>query len=207
MNKNKIDLSIVLPCLNEEANLVSTLNSVIRFCASNLRINNFEIILVDDGSRDNSANVINNFVLNFPNVVSCVSHKVNRGYGAALISGFKKSQYEWVFFTDSDGQFDIRDLDRLLDNIKRADFISGKRLNRQDKLVRRINAFIFNACTKIIYGTKLSDIDCAFKLFKKSNIDIHKLESTGALINAEIVYRAQKNHANFIQVPINHYIR
>jgi len=136
-----------------------------------------------------------------------VHHRTNLGYGAALQSGFKAATKELVFYTDGDGQFDIKEMPGLLGLMEQCDIVSCYRLNRQDNVVRKINAWCWTKLVCLLFGMKIRDIDCAFKLYKRGIFDSIKLVSTGALIDAEILARAADKGYRVEQYGVHHYPR
>jgi glycosyltransferase involved in cell wall biosynthesis len=195
-------ISIILPIYNEEKNIIFVINDILKFCRNkNL---SFEIIAVNDGSIDKTKNILENFKIKEDVVV--VHHKKNLGYGAALRDGFNLAKGDLIFFTDSDRQFDIRDINLFLEKIDKKDFIVGYRKKRSDNFIRIINASIFRFVARILFGVKVKDVDCAFKLFK-SYVLKDNLFSNGALINLEILAKAKKRNYRFIELPVNHFER
>jgi glycosyltransferase involved in cell wall biosynthesis len=136
-----------------------------------------------------------------------VHHRTNLGYGAALQSGFKAATKELVFYTDGDGQFDINEMPPLLRLMEQYDIVSCYRLNRQDNLIRKINGWCWTKLVCLLFGMKIRDIDCAFKLYKREIFDNIKVVSTGALIDAEILARAVRKGYRVTQQGIHHYPR
>jgi glycosyltransferase involved in cell wall biosynthesis len=136
-----------------------------------------------------------------------VHHRTNLGYGAALQSGFKAATKELVFYTDGDGQFDLNELPLLLPLIRQYDIVAGYRINRQDNLIRRINGWCWTKLVCLLFGMKVRDIDCAFKLYKREIFDNIELSSTGALISAEILARAVRRGYSLTQKGVHHYPR
>jgi len=198
-------LSVVLPAYNEEKNIEKTAFSIMEFVSSFAE--KYEIIIVDDGSSDDTGKIIDELSKNHPRIIP-VHHKKNKGYGAALTSGFKKTKGDFVFFTDSDGQFDIKELPKLFSLIEEgADIACGYRKKRADPLPRKINAGIYNLLLRCIFGLKVKDVDCAFKLFKREVIDNINLESSGAFISAEFLILAKKKGYVIKQVGVSHFPR
>lgn len=200
---SKIQLSIILPAHNEAGNLPELIKKITD-CMRELAWD-YEVIIVNDGSTDGSEEVIEN--LQIDSRIKAVHHPKNRGYGAALRSGFSAATKEWIFFMDADGQFDIKEISRLAEYLDEADMIIGYRKNRQDHLVRKLNAQIFNLAVNILFGLWIRDIDCAFKLIKKEIVERADLESDGALINTELLVRAKKLGYKIKQIPVSHYSR
>jgi glycosyltransferase involved in cell wall biosynthesis len=132
---------------------------------------------------------------------------VNLGYGSALRSGFAAAVKELVFYTDGDGQFDLSDLPPLLPLVRQYDIVACYRLNRQDRLIRKINGWCWTKLVCLLFGMKIRDIDCAFKLYRREIFDNITLVSTGALISAEILARALRKGYTITQRPVRHYPR
>ncbi len=197
-------LSVVLPAYNEEVNLDATLAEVTSYLAS--AVPDHEVIVVDDGSRDGTPAIAARWAARHPRL-RVVRHPVNRGYGAALRSGFAAARGRLVFFMDADGQFDIRDLERLLPLIEDHDGVLGYRLHRRDPWLRRVNAFGWNLLTRLLLGLPYRDIDCAFKLYRRDALAAIRLESEGATINAEMLARLRARGCRLVQVGVNHYPR
>ena len=200
----KLQISIVLPAHNEAENL-PILVSDITNCLNNLGWE-YEIIIVNDGSTDNTKNIVLE-LKNKNNHIKEVDHQNNRGYGGAVRSGFSAATKEWVFFTDSDRQFDIREISKLAEYADTFDLVIGYRKNRQDHFTRKLNAGIFKLAVNILFGLFVKDIDCAFKLIKKEVIEKVNLESNGALINTELLVRAKRLGYKIKQIPVSHYPR
>ena len=200
------ELSVVLPAFNEEANV----ERVVRECTAYLtdRIPDHELMVVDDGSRDRTGEILDRLVTEVPRFRP-LHHPQNRGYGAALRAGFAAAAKRFVFYMDSDGQFDIRDLDLLLPLVTDDDHIvTGFRIERRDPFVRRLNAKLFNRfVVGLMLGVHVRDLNCAFKIVPKRILDQIALESTGALINAELYGRAVRRGFGVKEVGVHHYPR
>jgi len=197
-------LSVFFPCYNEQDNVQRVYESAARVLGT-MGID-YEIILVDDGSRDRTAEIINSIAAADPHV-RAVHHTVNLGYGSALQSGFRSATKRLVFYTDGDGQFDIGELPPLLPLMKECDIVSCYRLNRQDNLMRRFNAWCWTELVCLLFRMRLKDIDCAFKLYKREIFDRIEMKSTGALIDTEILARAIRKGYTVTQVGVHHFPR
>ncbi len=197
-------LSLVLPAFNEEANI----EVVVRESLATLPAfaGDFDIIVVDDGSRDSTAEIVSRLA-DADCHVRLVSHPRNRGYGAALTTGFRASTGEFVMFMDADRQFDIRELRLLTPFADEYDIVAGFRMERSDPIHRRIFAEVFNVSVRILFGVHLRDIDCAFKLFRGDLLRGMHLTAPGALINTEIQAKARRGGAPLQQVGVHHYPR
>jgi glycosyltransferase involved in cell wall biosynthesis len=197
-------LSLVLPAHNEEANIEVVVRESLAALPSFAET--FEIIVVDDGSRDGTAGIVDRLAA-ADGRVHVVHHERNRGYGAALTSGFKVSTGDFVMFMDADRQFDIRDLRLLTPFASEYDVVAGFRMERNDPVHRRVFAELFNVAVRILFGVHLRDIDCAFKLFRGDLLRSLPLTAPGALINTEIQARARQRGATLEQVGVHHYPR
>ena len=202
--KKACSISVFFPCHNEE----DAIEPLIRKTLAVLQkmTSDFEIIIVDDGSTDKTAQIADRLAGEISQV-KVVHHNKNLGYGSALQSGFKGAAKELVFYTDGDAQFDINELPTLLPLINQYDIVSCYRINRQEGLIRKFNAFCWTKLVCALFRLKLKDIDCAFKLYKKCIFDDIKLESTGALIDTEILAKAARKGYSITQSPVHHYPR
>ena len=201
---NNVSISVFFPCYNEQDNLVRVVKQALGVLEK-LKAD-FEIIIVDDGSSDSTGQIADELA-GQDERVKVVHHRTNLGYGAALQSGFKAATKELVFYTDGDGQFDINEMPPLLGLMEQYDIVSCYRLNRQDNLVRKINGWCWTKLVCLLFGIKIRDIDCAFKLYKREVFNNIKLISTGALIDAEILARAVHKGYRVTQQGIHHYPR
>jgi glycosyltransferase involved in cell wall biosynthesis len=199
-----VEISAVMPAFNEEANLEQSVGRMATALAAQARA--FEVIVVDDGSRDGTAVVLERLKAIHPSL-RVVRHPVNRGYGAALRSGFAATRYPWVFLMDADNQFDPADVAALLARAADADIVAGYRRQRRDPLPRRLNAWAFFTLVTILFGRLARDVNCAFKLMRRELLDRMELHSEGALINTEVFVLARQLHARVVEVPIPHYPR
>ncbi|MGH2617801.1 MAG: glycosyltransferase family 2 protein, partial [Thermomicrobiales bacterium] len=180
-------LSLVLPAYNEEANI----EAVVRDSLATLPrfTDDFEIVVVDDGSHDRTGEIVARLAA-ADSHVRLQRHGRNRGYGAALTTGFRATSGDFVMFMDADRQFDIRDLRLLAPFAAEYDIVAGFRMERNDPLHRRIFAELFNVSVRVLFGVHLRDIDCAFKLFRGDLLRGMHLTAPGALINTEIQAKA-----------------
>lgn len=194
-------LSVILPAYNEELTIAGTLADLERYLGSTHP--DYEVIVVDDGSTDNTAPLVQRWA-NRNSRYRLMRHRSNRGYGAALRTGFASATGDLIFFMDADGQFDIRDLDRFFPLIERYDGVIGFRLRRQDHAIRRLNAFGWNLLTRLILGLPFRDIDCAFKLFHRRVLESLHIESNGAMVNAEMLARIRARGFHLAQAGVRH---
>ena len=167
----------------------------------------FEIVIVNDGSTDKTLAVAHELAASDPRI-RVVNHEKNLGYGAALRSGLAACKYDLIFQCDGDSQFDIREIHRLLPYINDFDFVVGYRIKRMDPAFRKLEALFYRTLLRVMFGLKLRDTNCAFKLFKKKITDQLKLETSGAIINGEIFIKARKlGYTRIKEIGVNHYPR
>ena len=201
---NKVSISVFLPCYNEQDNIARVVQQALAVLEK-LKAD-FEIIIVDDGSSDGTAQIADELA-GQNDKIKVLHHRTNLGYGAALQSGFKAATKKLVFYTDGDGQFDINEMPPLLGLMEKYDIVSCYRLNRQDNLMRKINGWGWTKLVCLMFDMRVRDIDCAFKLYKREIFDNIKLLSTGALIDAEILARAVRQGYRLTQQGVHHYPR
>jgi glycosyltransferase involved in cell wall biosynthesis len=199
-----VEISAVLPAFNEEANLEESVGRMAQALATCAR--NSEIIVVDDGSLDQTAFVLERMAGLYP-ALRVVRHPLNRGYGAAVRSGFAAARCSWVFLMDADNQFDPSELSLLLDHAAEADIVTGYRKHRRDPVLRRLNAWAFFTLVRFFFGHLVRDVNCAFKLIRRDLLTRMNLNADGALINAEVIVLARRLNARIIEVPVHHYPR
>jgi len=199
-----VSISVFFPCYNEQDNIVRTTEKAVA-ALSELQAD-FEVIIVDDGSRDATGRIAEE-IASRNSRVKVVHHQSNLGYGAALKSGFKAATKELVFYTDGDGQFDIGEMPPLLPLMRQYDVVSCYRLNRQDNWLRRLNGWAWTRLVCLLFGMEIRDIDCAFKLYKRKIFDNIELSSSGALIDTEILARAIRKGYTLTQRGVHHYPR
>ncbi len=200
------DLSVVLPAFNEEPNI----ERVVRDCTAYLDGTglDYELLVTNDGSADQTGPILDRLAQELPRLRP-LHHPQNRGYGAALRTGYDAATKRFVFFMDGDGQFDIRELDLLLPLATDDDHIvTGYRIVRNDPFLRRLNARLFGGwLVRILLNVYVRDLNCAFKLIPKKILNAITLESTGALINAETYGRAIRKGFKIKEVGVHHYPR
>jgi putative flippase GtrA len=194
-------LSVVLPAYNEEQVIASTVEQVTHELANLTR--DFEVIVVNDGSTDRTGAVLS-ALQKLDRGIRVLTHTRNQGYGATLADGFAAATKELTFFMDSDGQFDIRELKRFLSLIDAFDAVIGYRVKRQDTWMRKLNAWGWKLVVRLALGVRVRDIDCAFKLLRTDFLQRHPLETRGAMINAELLYRLKVSGCTVREVGIRH---
>jgi len=197
-------MSVIFPALNEEKNIKSTVEAAVKVLP---RVaSSWEILIVDDGSSDSTTVICGDLKRKYPDV-EVIRHERNRGYGAALKSGIMAAKHELIFFSDSDGQFDLDELQQLICWADDHDIVAGYRAQRQDPFYRRVNALGWNILVRFVLGIKIRDIDCAFKVFRRAVFDQIQIRSVGAMVNTEILAQATRLGMRIHQVKVSHFPR
>lgn len=199
--KKLTSLSVFFPCFNEAANLpvlIDAASQVIPELAKE-----YELIIVNDGSTDQTKQVAARLIKKYDRV-RLVNHDENKGYGAALQTGFKQSQYDWIFYTDGDNQFDISELANFLPFTDKHQAIIGYRKKRVEGFKREIYAIMLKFFVDLVFRLHVKDIDCAFKLLKADLVKDLDLLSSGGFISSEFLYRLKKKGLEFKQLPVTH---
>ena len=197
----RLDLSLVFPVFDEERAIGTVIETAL--AAAEKLTHAFEIVVVDDGSRDGSAAIIDQW-RSRDERVHLVRHSANTGYGAALRSGLREATGELVFFSDADLQFDLGELGALLAHTDEFDIVAGYRFPRRDPWPRALIAATWGLIVRVLFGLRVRDIDCAFKVFRRPILDRIPIHSLGAFVNTEILVRAQALGASIRQVPVSH---
>jgi glycosyltransferase involved in cell wall biosynthesis len=201
-------LSYFFPAHNEEANLAGVVEEALATLPA--LAETFEIIAVDDGSRDRTASIAEALAAQHPDVVRLVRHPVNLGYGAALRSGFAASRYEFVAFTDGDRQFKVADIGRLTERLSAPDapdVVVGFRIKRADPMVRTLYARAYRLANRIFFGLQVTDVDCACKVFRRESLEGLRVESGGAFFSAELLIKLRAAGRSVAEVGVPHYPR
>jgi len=201
-------LSYFFPAHNEEANLeglvLEALETLPRIADT------FEIIVVDDGSKDRTREIADRLAAEHPGMVRVIHHERNRGYGGALRSGFEASRFDLLCFTDGDRQFHVADLARLTARMAepdRPDVVAGYRIKRADPFIRIAYARTYKLANRIFFGLRVRDVDCACKLFTRASLDGVRVESGGAFFSAELLIKTRNLGRSIVEVGVPHYPR
>jgi len=201
------ELSLFFPCHNEAENLEALVADAL--VALPALATTYEVILVDDGSRDDTAGVAERLVQRHGGVVRLVRHDVNRGYGGALRSGFAAARYSHLAYTDGDRQFRVADLARLVERAQetRSPVVIGYRLKRADPPLRLVYATFYRVANRVWFGLRVRDVDCAAKLFRRDVLQNISVHSNGAFFSAELLIRLRLAGVNALEVGVPHYPR
>lgn len=199
-------ISVFFPAYNDAPSLpalVANTFEVLREFAAD-----FEVIVVNDGSYDNTAEVLLELQHAYGQQLRVITHAANRGYGGALRSGFAAAGNELVFYTDGDGQYDVRELPALLARMD-ADvgLVNGYKLERNDPRHRIWIGNIYNAFARALFRIQIRDVDCDFRLIRRQLLDEIKLTSTSGTICVELVRKLELSRWRVVEVGVHHYPR
>ena len=196
-------LSVCMPAYNEEENIAGMVTDVLAVMQP--RVADFEIVVANDGSKDRTGAVLEELAQQHPEVKP-VHHEVNQGYGAAVYTALSSASKELIFFTDSDRQFKLEEIDRLLAKRNEADMIVGYRAPRRDPFLRVLFGWGWSSLVTLLFGYTARDIDCAFKLFPRTLFENvgPTVQSRGATFSAEFLVRTKRAGYTIAEVPVSH---
>jgi glycosyltransferase involved in cell wall biosynthesis len=208
MVKKINELSVFFPSYNLEGQIENTVEKAFNVIPK--LVDRYEIIVVNDGSKDKTGRILTKLSSKYSNL-RVITHEVNRGYGAALKSGLYNSKYPWIAFTDGDGQFEISEMSLFLDKQEKtgADLVIGYYKKRQVSAFKIMTSKVWELMVFILFGLRVRDVDCGFKLISKKVIDqIPKLESErGAFISSELLIKAKRSGFVITELGVTHYPR
>ena len=199
-------LSVFFPAYNDALSLPALVRKT--FATLQPRVADYEVVVVDDGSRDGTAEVLQQLCREFSPWLRVVTHANNRGYGGALRSGFAAAQKEFVFYTDGDGQYDVGELPRLLELVGPATgLVNGYKLERHDPRHRVWIGEVYNFCARLLFRIRIRDIDCDYRLIRRALLDKIRLTSTSGTICVELVRKLELSGCQVVEVGVHHYPR
>jgi len=197
-------ISIIFPAYNEQDNILESVRNAEKFAVKKKL--DYEIIIVNDGSKDQTKQLV--LALCKQNKrVKLINHAKNQGYGSTVFDGLKSAKKDLIFFTDSDLQFKIDELDRFFLQINEFDVVIGYRSPRSDPFMRILNAWAWKQLIRVVFGIKIKDVDCAFKLFRRDSISDLYVRSRGAMFSAEMIIKLLSQKKKIKQLPVSHYRR
>ena len=202
---NRPSISVFFPAYND----AGTIASMVVLADRTLRrlTDDYEVIVVNDGSQDHTAQVLSELESVYPRL-RVIHHAVNRGYGSALRTGFANASRELIFYTDGDAQYDVRELEKLVPLMASdVDIVNGYKISRSDPLHRIIIGNIYRWLIRISFGIKLRDVDCDFRLVRRSSANRVRLSSSSGTICVEMIKSFQDAGLRFVETPVNHYHR
>ncbi len=204
-NPHVTAVSAFFPCYNDELSIPTMVRDARR--ALGTRVDDFEIIVVDDGSADHSVAVLEALTGEVPEL-RIVRHESNRGYGGALISGFTTATRPWVFYTDGDAQYDASELVRCIDAVAAdTDIVQGWKMGRGDPWYRKIIGRAYHHMVRIMFRLPIRDTDCDFRLIRRELLDRVELTSTTGVICVEMMCKFTQAGAHFVEVGVSHHAR
>ncbi|MDP3917987.1 MAG: glycosyltransferase family 2 protein [Candidatus Woesebacteria bacterium] len=199
------EISVFFPTYNEEGSIKNTVLKASEVLKKNFNL--WEIIIVNDGSKDKTREIVEKLKKEDPRI-KIINHKENKGYGASLQTGFYNCRYDWIAFTDSDGQFDFSEIDQFINKQyeTNADLVIGYYKKRRVSKFKIITSKMWELSVAILFGLRVKDIDCGFKLISKKVIDkIPRLESErGAFISSEFLIKSKKAGFTIVEIPVTH---
>ncbi len=202
----KPSISVFFPCYNDAGTIAAM---VIRALQTLRELSDdYEVIVVNDASPDDALKILSELACILPPEFRIVNHETNRGYGGVIRSGIAAAKKDWVFYTDGDAQYDVRELKLLADKISDdVDFINGWKIKRRDPAHRIWIGLAYQYFVKLMFGLKIKDVDCDFRLMRREIFDVVKLESNTGAITFELVKKVQDAGYRFIEVPVHHFYR
>ncbi|HEX6217485.1 MAG TPA: glycosyltransferase family 2 protein [Vicinamibacterales bacterium] len=199
-------LSVFFPAYNDAGTIASLVISAVKVAAS--LTPDYEVIVVNDGSKDDTAKILDELATIYPDHVRIVHHPKNRGYGGALRTGFATATKELVFYTDGDAQYDPAEMAALWSKMTDAvDWVNGWKISRSDPLHRIIIGRIYHHTVKLLFGLKVRDVDCDFRLMRRRIFDVVQLEKDSGVICLEMMKKFQDAGFRVAEHPVNHYHR
>lgn len=205
LQNNISSLSIFFPAFNDGGTIPSMVLTA--QVAARAITDDFEIIVVNDGSQDHTALVLKELEKQLP-CLRVIHHSENRGYGAALRTGFAAATKEWVFYTDGDAQYNPLEIPLLAQALREGvDMVNGYKISRNDPFIRILLGCIYNFVVKFTFGLQLKDVDCDYRLMRREIFDVINLESNTGSICVEMIKKIQDAGFNFAEVPVSHYYR
>jgi len=204
-NKKRPGISVFFPAFNDAHSIGKLVEDALEVLPE--LADDYEVIVVNDGSADETRDVLEALKSKYE-AVRIVEHETNRGYGGALRSGFQTARNDLVFYTDGDGQYDVRELAKLYPLLtENVDVVNGYKMERTDKMNRKIIGGFYNRLAHFLFSLPIRDVDCDFRLIRRTFLGKISLHSTSGSICVELVYKLRKAGANFEETGINHYAR
>lgn len=203
MERNSI--TAFFPAYNDQ----HTIEGIVRTAADELKkvTNHFEVLVVNDGSQDKTASILDKLAAELP-FLRVIHHEQNRGYGAALITGFKNARNDLIFYTDGDGQYDVREMHNLLAQMRpNIDLVNGYKVKRADAWYRILIGECYRRSMRAAFRISIRDVDCDFRLFRRHIFETITLESRSGVICVEMAKKFERAGFRMVEVPVSHYPR
>lgn len=195
-------ISTFFPVLNEERTVEKLTLDLLQLLMPLFQ--DLEVIIINDGSTDKTGEIAEELCRNNDGYVRAIHHDRSKGYGKALKAGFDAARYDLIFFTDGDYQFDMNDLYRALPLADNFDLVVGYRQYRKDPRYRILLSRGYNLLVWCLFGLRLTDIDCSFKLFKRAAVETINIESDGYFVDTEIIVKSKKKGLRIKEIPVRH---
>jgi glycosyltransferase involved in cell wall biosynthesis len=198
-------LSVFFPAYNDSGTIASLVITAVR--TAERLTPDYEVIVVNDGSADRTAEILDELARLYPRV-KIVHHERNRGYGGALRSGFETASREFVFYTDGDAQYDPAEMEALWRRLDdHVDLVNGYKIHRSDPLHRIVIGRVYHHTVKLLFGLKVRDVDCDFRLMRREIFQTVRLEKNSGVICLEMMKKIQDAGFRIAEVPVHHYHR
>jgi glycosyltransferase involved in cell wall biosynthesis len=198
-------LSVFFPAYNDEGSIAEMVDRTLTLLPQ--FADDYEVIVVNDGSRDNTAAILDDLARRHPRV-RIIHHPRNRGYGGALRTGFTAATKDLVFYTDGDGQYDVNELAKLMPLMaKDVDVVNGYKIKRSDSKRRVLLGGVYKRLARMLFHLPIRDVDCDFRLMRRQAIQGIDLVSTSGVVCTEMVYKLHRSGCRFTETPVNHYPR
>ncbi len=203
--KQQPSLSVFFPAYNDSGTIASLVISALK--AAGRLTSDFEVLIIDDGSRDATPEITDELARLYPQV-RVIHHPANRGYGGALRTGFAEATKDYVFYTDGDAQYDPAEVADLWARLgPGVDMVNGYKISRSDPVHRIVIGRIYHHTVKLLFGLKVRDVDCDFRLMKRTMFDTVRLEKNSGVICLEMMKKIQDAGFTIVEAPVHHYHR
>jgi glycosyltransferase involved in cell wall biosynthesis len=199
-------ITMFFPCYNDAGTIPTMILRALQTLP--LLTDDYEVIVINDGSQDDSALVLDEMARLYPDYVRVIHRAQPSGYGGVLRGGFAAARKEWVFYTDGDAQYDPREIARLVGAVvDGVDMVNGYKIKRRDPFHRVLIGLAYQYFVKLIFGLVIRDVDCDFRLMRRAIFDHITLESTTGTITFELVKKIQDAGYHIVEVPVHHWYR
>jgi len=205
LDDRPVGLTVFFPAYNDGGTIASLVIAAVQ--TARRLTSDFEVLVINDGSTDSTAEVVDELARIYPQV-RAIHHEKNRGYGGALRTGFASASKDWIFYTDGDAQYDPREVTRLWEKKSDSvDLVNGYKISRSDPLHRIVVGRVYHHTVKLLFGLKVRDVDCDFRLIRRRVFDTVTLEKSSGVICLEMMKKFTDAGFSIVEVPVHHYHR